>query len=185
MKYIIIVDAQNDFISGSLKCNGSDNAIKNIVKFINNNDYNTIYSLDWHSKTNKSFTKNGGIWPEHCLVGSSGGQIHNSLYKLKDKNKIPNKTNMFYKGINDEIEEYSAYYARNDQGRALCEIIKQDDEIIICGFALDYCVKETINELVKNNYKDITIYKNMLGYVNEADRDKALLTLNSKGIKVI
>ena len=39
MKYIIIVDAQNDFISGSLKCNGSDNAIKNIVKFINNNDY--------------------------------------------------------------------------------------------------------------------------------------------------
>ncbi len=186
MKYLLIIDAQNDFINGSLKCLNAEPALDKIIAFINNHpEFNTIYSLDWHSKTNKSFINNGGMWPQHCIVGTHGAEINELFSKLKDKSKSPNENNKFYKGINDDIEEYSAYLARNDQKKAIGDILSPSDEIVICGYALDYCIKETTNELLNSGFSNITIYKDLVGYVNQGDYDKALITFKNKGIKII
>lgn len=67
MKTLVVVDAQNDFISGSLACQGSESALENIVKLIENDrDMAVVYTADWHSKSNESFKENGGIW--RCTV---------------------------------------------------------------------------------------------------------------------
>lgn len=61
MKTLVIVDAQNDFISGSLACQGSEEALKNIVSYIEcDPDMDVVYTADWHSKMNGSFKENGG-----------------------------------------------------------------------------------------------------------------------------
>lgn len=58
MKTLIIVDAQVDFISGSLACKGSDEALKHLVKLIESSpDMAVVYTADWHSPTNGSFEK--------------------------------------------------------------------------------------------------------------------------------
>ena len=62
MDHLIIVDCQYDFIDGSLACSHSREAVRNIIAFANANDVECMYTSDWHSKTNKSFKINGGIW---------------------------------------------------------------------------------------------------------------------------
>ena len=65
MKTLIVVDCQNDFISGSLACLNAEEAVEYIVKYINDNDVRVVYLLcsealktfgDWMS----SQTKLGG-----------------------------------------------------------------------------------------------------------------------------
>lgn len=38
MKTLIVVDCQNDFITGTLACENAENAVKKIVEFINENE---------------------------------------------------------------------------------------------------------------------------------------------------
>lgn len=159
MKVLLIVDAQNDFITGSLAAKDGKEVVKKIVDFLNKNkDYNVYYTLDYHNKTNKSFKVNGGIWPIHCQKNTWGSKIEESFYKLKNKKHLPSEENMFYKGIKDYPEEYSAYESKRKDGKLLKDILK-DSEIYVIGFVYEYCVLNTLKDLVKNNYNAKIIRK--------------------------
>lgn len=69
MDSLVIVDCQYDFIDGSLACSGSHEAVAYLIDFINRHEVEVLYTSDWHSPTNQSFTVNGGIWPIHCVAG--------------------------------------------------------------------------------------------------------------------
>ena len=58
MDVLVVVDCQNDFIDGSLGCYHSKEVVENIVKYIKENKIKPVYSMDWHSKENKSFKEN-------------------------------------------------------------------------------------------------------------------------------
>ena len=60
-KDILVVDCQYDFIDGSLACGHSEEAVKNIIAFINANPgARVFYSADWHSlNTAATFTTAG------------------------------------------------------------------------------------------------------------------------------
>lgn len=99
MKTLVVVDAQNDFISGSLACQGSESALENIVKLIENDpDMAVVYTADWHSKSNESFKENGGIWPVHCVENTEGAALYKGFYELTRKDARPNENNVFKKG---------------------------------------------------------------------------------------
>lgn len=184
-KSILIIDCQNDFITGSLACKNSEKAISHIVDFINKNpEFNVFYSCDYHKITNKSFQKNGGIWPDHCVEGTEGALLSQEfLLGIKDKSNSPQNTEIiFRKGMNDDIEEYSAYNALNIKNKRLYEML--DKNIIICGIATEYCVKETILELIKNGF-NVTILANGLGYVDETNHTNTLKNFKEKGIDII
>lgn len=97
MDHLIIVDCQYDFIDGSLACSHSREAVRNIIAFANANDVECMYTSDWHSKTNKSFKINGGIWPVHCVAGSRGAEVSDEFNQMNEGNR-PGKDNIFYKG---------------------------------------------------------------------------------------
>lgn len=183
MKSLIVVDCQYDFIDGTLACENAENAIKNIIEYINNNEVRVHYSKDWHTLDNKSFSVNGGIWPIHCVQGQKGSEIHYDFTKqINDLSKRPTDKNTYYKGIEDEVEEYSAYNAKNKSGVLLRENLEK--EVIVAGIASEYCVRETIVALLKDGYK-LTILIDGLGYVNTSDHLKNLEDLREKGVKVI
>lgn len=72
-KSLIVVDCQYDFIDGSLACINAENAVAENIDYINKNPgLNVYYSCDWHSESNKSFKRHGGIWPDHCVAGQKG-----------------------------------------------------------------------------------------------------------------
>lgn len=187
-KTLIVIDAQNDFISGSLACQHSEEAVDNIVKYLNNNDHlNVVYTQDWHPYNHCSFIENGGTWPTHCVMNTEGSKLHKK-FNL-DVDNVTYKPTMFaqtyFKGTEKDIEEYSGYnaYRCGKTSRIkMNEYIHRD--IIICGIATEFCVKETVLELLKNNF-NVTILKDCLGYVSEEGHNETLKQLESMGAKII
>ena len=180
---LLVIDCQYDFIEGSLACIHAKEAVKDIVDFINLHDLNVYYSLDWHNQSNKSFKINGGIWPVHCVKDEKGSKLDDMLYeKVQDVKNIPNEKNMFYKGINDDIEEYSAFNAKNIDGIILNKALS--DEVIVCGIASEFCVRETVLDLLKSERK-VKLLLNGLGYVEEKDHIKNIEELRELGVEII
>ena len=177
-KSLIVVDCQYDFIDGSLACINAENAVKNIIDFINENPkLNVYYSCDWHSENNKSFKRHGGIWPDHCVQDKRGSEIHKDFYsKIKKRKNRPNPNNIFYKGQDDEVEEYSAFEANNAKGHVLKDVMNQ--KILVCGIASEYCCRETALEFHKAG-KDVEFLSDKVAYVNKDDHEKNLADLKN------
>ena len=79
---LIIVDCQNDFITGTMSVKGAKNAVEEIKKFIKNHSKEIekiIFTVDWHPHNHMSFKKNGGQWPSHCVQYTPGACIEPKL----------------------------------------------------------------------------------------------------------
>ncbi|WP_027624269.1 isochorismatase family protein [Clostridium lundense] len=184
-KSILVVDCQNDFITGSLACTNGEKAVENIIKLINNNkDSVVVYSCDWHKESNKSFKINGGIWPIHCVKNTDGAKLHNKFYnEIENYVQSPLKEkNIFYKGIDDVVEEYSAVNAKNIEGKSIEG--KMSNEVIVCGIASEFCVKETIKELLKKGF-NVSVYKEGVAYVEENGHREVFEELMRLGVEII
>lgn len=109
----------------------------------------------------KALARNGRyqlmIWPEHCLQGSWGQQVHNELAKsLVDwENSLSLKVNYIHKGYNPNTEHYSAIQAEvpdptdlsSQADKAWIEMLARADALLIAGQALSHCVASTIEDL--------------------------------------
>ena len=183
MKEILVVDCQYDFIDGSLACGHSEEAVKNIIAFINANpDAKVYYSADAHSLNHGSYIQNGGTWPVHCNAGTHGAEIHESFYHdVKNESQRPNDANTYYKGKDDSVEEYSAFNARNKAGHELNQDIGR--EVIVTGIASEFCVRESVIALL-NSGRKIELPVDMLAWVDKAGHEKNIAELSSMGVKV-
>ncbi|MGM0397055.1 MAG: isochorismatase family protein [Bacillota bacterium] len=183
MKSLIVVDCQYDFIDGSLACENAEKAVKHIIDYINSNDVQVHYSMDWHTMDNKSFKINGGIWPVHCVQNERGAQLHKDFEELiKDSSKRPSSENVFYKGMDDENEEYSAFGARSESGTPLKESLQK--RVLVAGFASEYCVRETVLALIEEGF-EVELLEGGLGYVKYQDHIDNLKDLEKKGVEIV
>jgi len=183
MKSLIVVDCQYDFIDGSLACENSEQAVYRIIDYINKNDIRVYYSMDWHTRDNESFKINGGVWPVHCVQGEKGARLHDGFYRLVDHEKNrPNEENVFYKGMDDEVEEYSAYNAKNSRDEILKDVL--DGGVVVSGIASEFCVRETVLALLAGGYR-VEILEEGLGYVDSSEHKKNLKELEKKGVRII
>lgn len=156
-KILVCIDCQNDFITGSLAVPGAEDAMKRLANYIESHsqEYETIViTKDWHPENHSSFQKNGGIWPEHCVANSKGSEIYPELKSALDNVIFTTRIVEILKGENPDKEEYSAFETPID------DLFKQKDiQVDICGIAGDFCVKESVKDILKH-YPDI--YLNIL-----------------------
>lgn len=168
MKTLVIIDFQKDFAnpSGALYVNGAEQAEEAIVDYITKNAKDlsdVIFTVDWHSPNHCSFKKNGGIWPVHCVQFSEGAGLSDKILKACIDNNISYQ--IFLKGTNEEEEEYGAFaYLDLRYGPISCGVFANQDRnsfvelnthsLVVCGLAGDFCVSETIKNLIK--YQDVT-----------------------------
>ncbi|CBZ03024.1 nicotinamidase [Clostridium botulinum H04402 065] len=89
---------------------------------------------------------------------------------------------MFLKGRNDHIEEYSAYEGENILGNKINEVL--DKDVIVCGIASEFCVKETVEDLIRNGF-NVELYIDGVAYVNKKEHEKTLNNLREQGAKFI
>ena len=82
-KFLVVVDMQNDFISGALGTKEAQAIVEGVQKKIEeykNNGDEIIFTRDTH-QTNYLQTNEGIHLPvEHCIEGSHGWQIREGLY---------------------------------------------------------------------------------------------------------
>lgn len=151
-KILLVVDLQKDFISGSLAVNGAEKIVP-LINNIKGKFDNVYFTLDWHPINHCSFIPQNGIWPVHCVNYSEGASLPDNILLGLDNNKI----RFFEKGCNADLEEYGAFSELTPQSG----VFKTGDQIVVCGIAAEYCVLETLKNLVKmrDTLKlDISVY---------------------------
>ncbi len=142
---LIVVDVQNDFAdpAGSLYVKGGEH----IVPLINAEiararaaGGSVVYTRDWHPATTPHFAKDGGLWPDHCLMDTWGAEFHSDL--LVDGPEVK-------KGSNGE-DGYSGFSMRDPATghvtpTELEDLLRQRGiaRLAIAGLATDYCIKAT------------------------------------------
>ena len=152
---LIIVDCQNDFITGSMSVKGAKKAVEEIKKFIKSKRKEIskiILTADWHPYTHMSFKRNGGQWPQHCVQFTPGACIEPKLLKLINSFNIDYEVST--KGMIEEVEQYGAFdeIELDNLGKRYYfdSIASADAEttFVVCGIAGDYCVKATIQNML-------------------------------------
>ena len=90
-KILLVIDVQNDFITGALRNEEAIKTLPNIVNLVKNNDWYEIYAtMDTHNKdTYLTKTLEGSKLPiEHCIKGTWGWEMPSELGKALDAGKI-------------------------------------------------------------------------------------------------
>ncbi len=100
------------------------------------------------------------VWPEHCLIGHWGHNVHASVAQSLDVWARGQVTVVDYvtKGTNPYTEHYSAVQAEvpdpSDPGtllnNRLIHTLSDADDIIVAGEALSHCVANTVRDIASN-----------------------------------
>lgn len=148
---LLIVDPQYDFIYGSLAVESGERAINNVIKLLEKEgetfDF-VVVTLDEHPFTHMSFKPFGGIWPPHCRKYTKGAAIHEDLVRVLADRQALNYPILFVeKGRDLYTEEYSAFE------HSVVTELSSADEIVVCGIAGDFCVLNTVKDLLAHKIK--------------------------------
>ena len=196
MKALVIVDLQNDFLSGgALEVPEGDMIVEKINDILDNYDL-IIATKDWHPKDHISFASkhknkdvgdvinyegiNQILWPDHCIQKSPGSDFPKNFDSSKIKKII-------YKGQNSNIDSYSAFYDNDkDASTGLTDFlrIKKVEKVDFVGLATEYCVKFTALDSVSEGFYTRVITKCTKG-LNEYDCKLAFDEMRDKGIVLI
>ncbi len=181
----IVIDMIGAFIDGSLACENAENAVNKTVDYINEHpSMQVLYVRDRHPEDHCSFDTCGGPWPVHAVEGSEDDLFAPQLTKnIRKKMNTPLLNyNVFNKGEDPSHEEYSGFSAKNAQYGALKFNITKS--VTVSGIATEFCVKNTVLDLLKNGF-EVFIIKDALGYINKEDHLAVLAELENAGAKLI
>jgi nicotinamidase/pyrazinamidase len=184
---LIVVDVQNDFAdpAGSLSVRGG----AAIVPLVSAEAERAAaagslvaYTQDWHPEHTPHFAKDGGIWPDHCVAGTPGAELHPGLEVVGP---------VVRKGSNGE-DGYSGFTMRDPLTGATIptelETIlraRRIDAVVVCGLATDYCVKATALDAARLGFAT-TLLEDAIAAVDlePGDGDRAIAEMRAAGVRV-
>lgn len=101
------------------------------------------------------------LWPVHCVKGTKGAEIMSTLmeaikstgvdYDIIEKGRLPCKEEFSAFSNWRELTLNGSKFFRCDSHNMMCmyDLLNNYAQIDICGFALDFCVADTFNDLAK------------------------------------
>jgi nicotinamidase/pyrazinamidase len=139
---LVVVDVQNDFCpGGALAVPDGDSVVPVLNRYAERfagQGAAVFASRDWHPPRTKHFAAYGGVWPPHCVQGTTGAALHPALV-------LPALTQVVSKGMDPEEDAYSCFQARAEQGGDFASLLaaREIQRLFVGGLATDYCVKAT------------------------------------------
>lgn len=167
---LVVVDVQNDFVTGTLAVPGAKEIIpliNKVIKEYQDSGDQVVFTLDKHKKNHPSFKQYGGIWPEHCVAGEPGSELYPDLLRFYKK-----RNHFVCKAFEEEA------YAADLRG-----IVAGGSDCLVCGIALDYCVRATALHLL-NDVGCRTVRVLVDATVAVGDPQPTIDELLSKGIAI-
>lgn len=129
-RILVIVDAQNDFITGVLGSKEADAAVPNIVKLIKENNWDSIIStMDTHYDNYLTTFEGKRLPIKHCIKNEPGWCMDSRILTA-----LNNRWNYY------EKDTFGSTDLVNDIFDNLNWRNQEDVEIHICGFCTDICV---------------------------------------------
>jgi len=199
MKALICVDLQKDlFPDGKLPVPHADEVIPVINELLPKFDL-IIFTKDWHPENYKSFASQhedkeifdtielNGIkqilWPDHCIQDTLGADFHEDL----DLSKCKKDFYIFKKGMDPEVDNYSAFYDNEQKNSTgLFEFLdeKEVTDVYVCGLCGDYGVKHTaLDSAILGGYNTCIII-DAIRFVDD-DKRPVIQELTESDVKII
>ena len=126
MKYLIVVDMQNDFITGSLGTKEAEAILPKVIDKVKDFDGTVIYTKDTHGKDYMTTQEGKNLPVEHCIEGTWGWELAGELEVLSKPNKVFNKPTF-------GSLELAKYLVEENEKETI-------EEIELCGLCTDICV---------------------------------------------
>ena len=128
-RILVVIDMQNDFITGALPADGGVEIVPRIVDKIKNNNYDHyFFTEDFHFLPQYLDTIEGENIPFHCAFGSEGANFVDKIADLSglENTHIVSKNSFGSFRLNGLIK----YYVKENE----------KFEIELCGVCTDICV---------------------------------------------
>ena len=169
-KLLVIVDMQNDFVTGCLGTKEAANIASDVKKYAEEFDGDIIFTRDTHDD-NYLNTQEGRKLPVvHCIKGSEGHQIINELINISNKPNVKVIDKNTFGSI------------------SLANIIKESDyeAIYMCGVCTGICVISNAL-LIKAFSPDLPIYvlESLCACVTTESHENALNAMRTCQIDII
>ncbi len=147
---LVIVDVQNDFVSGSLPVPEGREVVEPLNEWIKAFDHEglvIVATRDWHPPNHCSFHEQGGPWPPHCVAKTQGAAFVTGL-------RLPGGTWLVSKATAADRDAYSGF-ERTDLDARLKRLGAK--RLFIGGLATDYCVLRTVLDALARGYEAFVI----------------------------
>ena len=174
---LVVVDFQNDFTpGGALAVADGDAIAPRVDELIESGRFDLVVATrDWHPPDHGSFAERGGPWPPHCVQGTPGAELHESLAREKVDVVVD-------KGQDPASDGYSAFDG-TDFGSLLRE--RGVDRLTLVGLATDYCVKNTALDALREGFEVEIDRKGVRGIdATPGDVDKAIAEVTAAGGRI-
>ncbi len=164
-KLLMVIDVQNDFLTGSLGACKSEadslafqEKISNLINEFKNNNDEIYFTADTHLEEKYSSSIEGSIVPSHCIKGSLGHKFPKLLEDLIKENN--------FKVIEKNYFSESFY---------MSEIASKFSEVHFVGICTDICVISNAVTLKSfNSELKIVVHSDLCKGTSEENHNKAL-----------
>jgi nicotinamidase/pyrazinamidase len=194
---LLVVDVQNCFTpGGSLAVNDGDKIIPIINRLAPAFEH-VILTQDWHTPGHISFASSHAgkkpfetvslpygtqvLWPDHCVQGTPGAELHTDL-------RIPKAELIIRKGYRHQMDSYSAFYeADGKTPTGLAGYLRERGltTVFLVGLATDFCVFWSAMDARKAGFNALVIEDATRGIDAGGSMAKAWQEMLGAGVKRI
>ncbi len=128
MKYLIVVDMQNDFITGSLGTKEAKDILPKVVRKVGDYEGKVIFTKDTHTSDYLNTQEGRNLPVKHCIMGEQGWYLDQQLGEMADCGnwKIYNKPTFGCVELATDLKKENSN--------------EKIEEIELCGLCTDICV---------------------------------------------
>lgn len=198
MRALILVDLQYDFMpGGALAVRDGDTTVEVANRLMPGFEL-VVATQDHHPRDHGSFvTQHAGeavgaqidlhglpqtVWPEHCVQGTRGAELHDAL-------DVARIARVFPKGTDRTVDSYSGFF---DNGKrkatGLADYLRERGvtEVVVMGLATDYCVKFTALDAAALGFRTSVITDGCRAVdLQPGDAERALAELRAAGVRTV
>jgi nicotinamidase/pyrazinamidase len=161
---LVVVDVQNDFCpEGALAVREGNAIVPMVNRYLERFHHAgapVFLTRDWHPPVTRHFQAYGGVWPPHCVQGTSGAMFHPGL-------AAPPEAVIVSKGMDPNSDAYSAFQAEDEGGRLLGDALaaRRVRRVYVIGLATDYCVRATALDALRAGF-EVVVLTDAIGAVD-------------------
>jgi nicotinamidase/pyrazinamidase len=192
---LIVVDVQNDFCpGGALEVKDGDEIVP-LVNQLARKFENVVLTQDWHTPGHISFASSHAgkkpfetkrlrygeqvMWPDHCVQGTRGAALHESL-------DIPHAQLVIRKGFHPKVDSYSGFLEADRKTKTGLEgyLRSRGVKRVYCvGLATDFCVAWTALDARRFRFDAVVIEDACRAIDNAGSLAQANQAMTKAGVK--